>query len=38
MFIYIYVYIYTNLPVNAIVRQSDYPVLGAEEARPRKRF
>ena len=36
--LYIYIHIYTNLPVNAIVRLSDYPILRAEIARARKRF
>ena len=30
LYIYIYIYIYINLPVNAIVRLSDHPILGVE--------
>ena len=32
-----YIYIYTNLPVNGIVR-SDYPLSPSENSRARKRF
>ena len=34
IYIYIYIYIFTNLPVDVI----DYPILGVEIARARKRF
>ena len=38
IYIYIYIYIHTYIQIYQWMPQSDYPVLGVEIARARKRF